>query len=415
MFTDEEKQHIFDLLPKLNVKYEPKINSNFKSELYYVIPKGPKSLLWYTKWQHNCVCFLIHLTEHNAYKDVSIVSHSAVPELTTGVGTIVYGTHFSHRKQGFFTCEQLYYYMGENVETKPFHNILYLLHNLFTGYINEPTINSNSSIVIGLPVMATTFVEAEKASLNLPYKVYGIGAHRSQLRNKSNVVPPIIPTTYQSMKIQPDYHIPLLPLPVPNQQYQQPQQPQYKQQQQQQQQPQYKQQQQQQPQYKQQQQQQQPQYQHQQPQQYNKQPQPQYQQPQQQYNKQPQHQKQPQYHNKQQPSQPIVNAQVDTYIFNVKADESAEIYNLYIADSLLPYAIANISTLKTSNMMYNIFHNIDSSIKTTDDDSSLDLDKVVTMECLFSKENKKWTPIRQSYAISRPVTAAQLQYHGLIV
>ena len=82
---------------------------------------------------------------------------------------------------------------------------------------------------------------------------------------------------------------------------------------------------------------------------------------------------------------------------------------------MLPYAIANISTLKTSNMMYNIFHNIDSSIKTTDDDSSLDLDKVVTMECLFSKENKKWTPIRQSYAISRPVTAAQLQYHGLIV
>ena len=375
MFTDEEKQHIFDLLPKLNVKYEPKINTNFKSELYYVIPKGPKSLLWYTKWQHNCVCFLIHLTEHNAYKDVSIVSHSAVPELTTGVGTIVYGTHFSHRKQGFFTCEQLYYYMGENVETKPFHNILYLLHNLFTGYINEPAINSNSSIVIGLPVMATIFVEAEKASLNLPYKVYGIGAHRSQLRNKSNGVPPIIPITYQSMKIQPVYQIPLLPLPVPNQQYQQ--QPQYQ----------------------------------------NKQPQ--YKQQQPQYNQQPQYhkqQQQPQYHNnKQQPSQPIVNAHVDTYIFNVKADESAEIYTLYIADSLLPYAIANISTLKTSNMMYNIFHNIDSSIKTTDDDSPLDLDKVVTMECSFSKENKKWTPIRQSYAISRLVTSAQLQYHGLIV
>ena len=389
MFTDEEKQHIFDLLPKLNVKYEPKINTNFKSELYYVIPKGPKSLLWYTKWQHNCVCFLIHLTEHNAYKDVSIVSHSAVPELTTGVGTIVYGTHFSYRKQGFFTCEQLYYYMGENIETKPFHNILYLLHNLFTEYINEPTINSNSSIVIGLPVMATTFVEAEKASLNLPYKIYGIGAHRSQSRDKSHVVP-IIPITYQSMKIQPVYQIPLLPLPAPNQHYRQPPQPQ-----------QYNKQPQQPPQ--------QP------PQQYNKQQQyNKHQQPQQPQYHQPQYQQQPQYQNKQ-PSQPIVNAQVDTYIFNIKADESAEIYNLYIADSLLPYAIANISTLKTSNMMYNIFHNIDSSIKTTDDDSPLDLDKVVTMECSFSKENKKWTPIRQSYAISRPVTAAQLQYHGLIV
>ena len=381
MFTNDEKQHIFDLLPKLNVKYEPKINAPFKSELYYVIPKGPKSLLWYTKWQHNCVCFLIHLTEHNAYKDVSIVSHSAVPELTSGVGTIVYGTHFSYRKQGFFKCEQLYYYMGENVETNPFHNILYLLHNLFTEYINEPAINSNSSIVIGLPVMATTFIEAEQASLNLPYKVYGIGAHRSQLHNKSYVVPHIIPITYQSMKIQPVYNSPLLPLPVQNQQYHQPQQQYNKQ----------------------------PQYQNKQPQHHQQQPQ--YNQPQQpQY-----HQQQPQYHHKQQPSQPVVNSHVDTYIFNVKADESAEIYNLYIADSLLPYAIANISTLKTSNMMYNIFHNIDSNIKTIDDDSPLDLDKVVTMECLFSKETKKWTPIRQSYAISRLVTSAQLQYYGLIM
>ena len=102
---------------------------------------------------------------------------------------------------------------------------------------------------------------------------------------------------------------------------------------------------------------------------------------------------------------------MNTCIFNVKADESAEIYNLYIADSLLPYAVANISTLKTSTMMYNIFHNIDSSIKTIDDDSELDLGKVVTMECAFSKETKKWTPIRQSYAISCLVTASQLQFY----
>ena len=374
MFTNDEKQNIFDLLPKLNIKYEPKINANFKSELYYVIPKGPKSLLWYTKWHHNCVCFLIHLTEHNAYKDISIVSHSAVPELTSGIGTIVYGTHFSHRKQGFFTCEQLYYYMGETVETKPFHNILYLLHNLFKEFINEPTINSNSSIVIGLPIMDTTFIGAETASLNLPYKVYGIGAHRSQSRNKSCIVPEKTGSvTSHHMKVHTVYQNPLLPLPI-HHQLNVPQQQQYQQQ-------------------------------------YQKShgKQPQYQQShgkqhQSQYNQNKQHQ---------QPSQPIISVHENTYIFNVKADESSEIYNLYIADSLIPYAVANISTIKTSNMMYNIFHNIDPSIKTIDDDSPLDLDKVVTMECLFSTENKKWTPIRQSYAISRLVTSSQLQYYGL--
>ena len=395
MFTSDEKQNILDLLPKLSIKYEPKITNAFKSELYYVIPKGPKSLLWYTKWQHTCVCFLIHLTENNAYKDISIVSHSAVPELTSGVGTIVYGTHFSYRKQGFFTCEQLYYYRGENVSDKPFHNILYLLHELFTEFINEPIINATSSIVIGLPVMATTFVEAEKASLNIPYKVYGIGAHRSQNYNKPNGIEKSIQEKqtprekYNYMKIQPVYHIPLLPLPM---QPMQPMQP-------------------------------------------TNQPTNQHNYQQYQYQNQNQnqskynhnnhnhnhnnnhHNQQPTYQHYQQPSQPTqpVNLQLNTCIFNVKADESAEIYNLYTADSALPYAVANISTLKTSNMMYNIFHNIDSGIKSIDDDSALDLDKVVTMECSFSKENKKWTPIRQTYAISRLVTSSQLQYYGLTI
>ena len=59
LFTPEEKMQLFNRLPALELSYEPKLHKKVYSPLYYIIPKGPKALLWYTYWGEENVSLLI--------------------------------------------------------------------------------------------------------------------------------------------------------------------------------------------------------------------------------------------------------------------------------------------------------------------------------------------------------------------
>ena len=87
-------------------------------------------------------------------------------------------------------------------------------------------------------------------------------------------------------------------------------------------------------------------------------------------------------------------------IFNVKADESSDIYELYCKDCEDFYAIAGIQTIKTSVMMNKIFRNIRENtnldlLEESDDECETDhlLPNISpNMLCIYNKKISKWIP-----------------------
>ena len=188
MFTPEEKMQFLNLLPPLELSYEHKLHKKVYSPLYYIVPKGPKALVWYTYWRDQNVCLLIKLNERGNYSDVQLFSTVFTDELA--LGTIIYGTTFflssntmqsntqvqqTHMQSNtYFTCEKLYYYKGNNVVKKTYQERLQLLLDMFTTQVEQIAYAPNS-LIVGLPIICETYEEA-LTQLEQPYKTYGIAA-----------------------------------------------------------------------------------------------------------------------------------------------------------------------------------------------------------------------------------------------
>ena len=184
-FSQEEKKQLFQRLPILELSYEPKLHKKVYANAYYIIPKGPKALIWYTYWHEQNVCLLIKLNERGNYSDVQLFPTSFSDDLA--LGTIIYGTYFIHDKRNYFTTEQLYYYKGLAVATKPYNLRLNLLLDLFTTQLDQVAYTADS-LVVGMPVLTETYEEA--LALELPYKTYGIAAVRNDGPNASPAASP---------------------------------------------------------------------------------------------------------------------------------------------------------------------------------------------------------------------------------
>jgi len=172
MFTPEEKMQLFNRLPALELSYEPKLHKKVYSAMYYIIPKGPKALVWYTYWLDQHVCLLITLNERGNYSDIKLFPACFSDALA--LGTIIYGTHFIDKHRAYFTCEQLYYYKGMPVKSKSKLEQLPILLDMFQKEVEQVAYTTNS-LIVGLPVMTNNYEEALALMAELPYKVYGLG------------------------------------------------------------------------------------------------------------------------------------------------------------------------------------------------------------------------------------------------
>lgn len=177
LLNQEEKMYLLNRLPALELSYEPKLHKKVYASVYYIIPKGPKALVWYTYWKDKHVCLLIKLNERGNYSDVQVFP--SVFSNALALGTIVYGTYFLHYNRHHFTCEQLYYYKGAGVAKKSYHERLELLLDMFSTQVEQVRYTADS-LVVGLPVMTETYEEALAQMEELPYKTYGIAAASAQ-------------------------------------------------------------------------------------------------------------------------------------------------------------------------------------------------------------------------------------------
>ena len=173
MFLEtDDKKTILSRLPVLELSYEPKIHMKVQSPLFYIIPKGPKALIWYTYWKEQHYCFLIKINDRGNYSDIQCFHSSFSNKMA--LGTIIYGTYFIHNNQHFFTCEQLHYYHGKQVKNKKYTEKLNLLLNIFENDIDQISYVKNT-LIIGMPVITYSYEDALNKIDVLPYNVYGIG------------------------------------------------------------------------------------------------------------------------------------------------------------------------------------------------------------------------------------------------
>jgi hypothetical protein len=110
-------------------------------------------------------------------------------------------------------------------------------------------------------------------------------------------------------------------------------------------------------------------------------------------------------------------------IFKVKADLAADNYQLYTAEDLF-YETAMVPTYKCSVMLNTLFRKIKENanldlLEESDDeeefentkiDKFVDLEKMVLMECVYSKRFKKWQPIKTVLNHLKVISLKDLQH-----
>ena len=347
MFTYEEKMQLFGRLPALELSYEPKLHKKVHSALYYIIPKGPKALVWYTYWGEENVCLLISLNENGNYSDIRIFK--SVFSDALALGTVIYGTHFIHQSKPYFTSEQLYYYKGVNVQkNKNYLERLSLLLEMFQLHHVEQLAYTNDSLVIGLPVITDSYEEAETLLNQLPYRTYGIGVPKCIDAVVSNAFSlrrgsaPLTPSGFASARgsatsyaspLTPRGYPPLTPL---------------------------------------------------------------------------ESKLTPSFESKPQSKSFAKDTHLRKTIFKVKAELTADTYSLYSLADNKYVGTAMVPTYKCSVMLNSLFRSIkenanldlleesddESEFENTNLDKFVDLEKTIQMECVFSKKFQKWEIVK---------------------
>jgi hypothetical protein len=100
-------------------------------------------------------------------------------------------------------------------------------------------------------------------------------------------------------------------------------------------------------------------------------------------------------------------------VFNVTADPQSDLYHLYAYKQNTPSVycgLAGVQSLKTSMFMNRLFRRIrenenldlaeesedEADFENTDSNKYVNLDAVLSIECVFNQKHKKWVPVRLS-------------------
>ena len=176
----EEKNLLLERLPEFELSYDSISHRKVQANVFVIIPKGRKALLWFTYWRGQNICFTLTLNERSNICSVDVYPVCFSEELS--LSTLIYGTVFEVNGIKHFTCENIYYYKGKFTGNYNFNRKFLILGELFTYFI-KPVAYSNNFLVVGIPVLKTDFQEAMNRSSDLPYQVYAI----QMLNRKNNI------------------------------------------------------------------------------------------------------------------------------------------------------------------------------------------------------------------------------------
>ena len=160
--------------PDLELSYGGLLHKKVHCDIYQVLPKGKKCMLWYTYDDSENVCYMLSLGRSGSISQISKVVTSFSNELCYGSGTIISGVVFSTNNISCFSILDIHYYKGQNVSKLRFHNKYNYINQLVGVEINNDVFLKQQMIVAS-PVLTSSFKDAISSARTLPYDIYGIG------------------------------------------------------------------------------------------------------------------------------------------------------------------------------------------------------------------------------------------------
>tara|TARA_B100001059_G_scaffold203806_1_gene212693 strand:- start:2145 stop:3074 length:930 start_codon:yes stop_codon:yes gene_type:complete len=170
--SNSDETNLLKRLPDLKLSYE-NIHNKVFSDLYFIIPKGKKHLVWFTYIKDRKVCVFIEINpgSNKLIKKLYIVPQKF--NKTIVLGTIFYGTIIGIDEKQFFSIENIHFYKGRNVEHKNEIEKLNIINHILSHEIKQIIIGNNG-IGFGLPVITDSFEDSISIAKTLPYNIYSI-------------------------------------------------------------------------------------------------------------------------------------------------------------------------------------------------------------------------------------------------
>ena len=168
--------NIINKLPNIKFLYDKIIQNHIyvDADYYTIIPKGIKSIIWFTYYNNKNVCFICNLDNKKNITNIYIEKCCFVNELS--YGTIIYGTSLKINNNKYFCCENIHYYKGNNVEMLNYKDKLNIFLNIFKN--DTKNININNFLKLTLPIINNNYYETISIIKKLPYKVYSINLNK---------------------------------------------------------------------------------------------------------------------------------------------------------------------------------------------------------------------------------------------
>ena len=200
---DEQTEILRTFPPEIKFSYEKSTHKKVLSDVYVIIPKGRKYFAWFTIRNRKNVCIFLEVGGQN-HKITNMFYRHVSFDDSLSYGTIFYGTLFRTNvdieaginDNEIFSVENIYFHKGKDVDHYCFGDKLKLIKTIFENSLRYNTTFFKKSVVFGLPIITTAFMDAYDNIKKLPYSVYSIqyrylargGGDANAYLERSNVI-----------------------------------------------------------------------------------------------------------------------------------------------------------------------------------------------------------------------------------
>jgi hypothetical protein len=150
------------------------------------IPKGPKCILWITKYNGNNYSFFYILDSKNKIKKVFYFKfdNKIRQDLIKGNGTLLYGTFFFTNINKCFTIENVLYNCGQNVAKFTWGEKNIIIDSLLKSNLQSVC---DPKIILGVPILSNNCDDFKKMISQSLYGIYQIEYRKFNNYNNSIV------------------------------------------------------------------------------------------------------------------------------------------------------------------------------------------------------------------------------------
>jgi hypothetical protein len=171
--SQHDKECLIEKLPDIELSYDNNLHKKVYADIHLVIPKGKKTLTWFTSYKSKNICVIMELDKNCNISHMYSIPVCFSTELA--YNTLLYGTIVNINSTTFFSIEDIYYYKNKDIRNKFFKYKLDIMNDLFSNHLKN-TRYFNNNFIFTIPIIKNNYNDAYQETQFISYSVYGIQA-----------------------------------------------------------------------------------------------------------------------------------------------------------------------------------------------------------------------------------------------